>query len=68
MSPFSFYVRLKIACEDTLHMISDDYYNHTILRFSIIFGFSGKTIFDLAFNLLTAKAVCDNKITLFGGD
>jgi len=39
-----------------------------ILRFATIYGLSGRSRFDLVVNLLSAKAVTDGKITLFGGD
>ena len=33
-----------------------------------VFGFSPRPRFDLVVNTLTAKAICDGKITVFGGD
>ena len=39
-----------------------------ILRFSTIFGLSGRTRFDLVVNLLTAKACFDQHITVMGGE
>jgi nucleoside-diphosphate-sugar epimerase len=40
----------------------------TLLRFGTIYGLSGRTRFDLVINLLTAKALVEGKITVFGGD
>jgi len=48
--------------------MSDTTFSPTILRFSTIFGLSGRTRFDLVVNLLTAKAVKEGQITVFGGD
>jgi nucleoside-diphosphate-sugar epimerase len=38
------------------------------LRFGTIYGLSGRTRFDLVVNLLTAQAVFDKEIHIFGGD
>jgi nucleoside-diphosphate-sugar epimerase len=38
------------------------------LRFGTIYGLSGRTRFDLVVNLLSAKAVVEGEITIFGGD
>ena len=43
-------------------------FSPTCLRFSTIYGLSGRTRFDLVVNLLTAKAVMDGEITIQGGD
>ena len=38
------------------------------MRFATIYGVSGRTRFDLVVNLLTAKAVRDGLITVYGAD
>ena len=48
--------------------MADDVFAPVILRFGTIYGFSGRTRFDLVINLLTAKAIVEGKITVFGGD
>jgi nucleoside-diphosphate-sugar epimerase len=48
--------------------MADDRFAPVILRFGTIYGLSGRTRFDLVINLLTAKAVIDNEITIYGGD
>ena len=48
--------------------MANDRFQPTILRFSTIYGLSGRTRFDLVVNLLTAKAKLEGKITVFGGD
>lgn len=68
LNPVSLYARTKIACERILRGMADDKFSPVFLRFSTIFGLSGRTRFDLVVNLLTAKAVFDKEITLFGGD
>ncbi len=68
LNPVSLYARTKIACEEALTQMQDDQMSVVILRFGTIYGFSGRTRFDLVVNLLTAKAVIDGEITVFGGD
>ena len=68
LNPVSLYAKSKIASEEVLEKMSDDDFNPVILRFGTIYGFSGRTRFDLVVNLLTAKAIVDQKITLYGGD
>jgi len=46
----------------------DENFRPTILRLSTVFGLSYRPRFDLVVNLLTAKALKENKITIFGGD
>lgn len=68
VNPISLYARTKVASEKVLLRLSDANFSPTILRFGTVYGFSGRTRFDLVVNLLTAKAVHDNVITLYGGD
>lgn len=68
LNPVSLYARSKIASEEVLHKLRSDNFSVVILRFGTIYGLSGRTRFDLVVNLLTAKAVVDKKITVFGGD
>ncbi len=68
LNPVSLYARTKIACEQVLLSMANDRFSPVILRFSTIYGLSGRTRFDLVVNLLTAKAKFDKKITLYGGD
>ena len=68
LNPVSLYARSKIACERILLEMQDDKFRPTILRFGTVFGLSGRTRFDLVVNLLTAKAIVDGKITVFGED
>lgn len=68
LHPVSLYARSKIASEKVLRDMASDTFCPTCLRFGTIYGFSGRTRFDLVVNLLTAKACIDKKITLYGGD
>jgi len=67
LNPVSLYARSKIASERVLMQMADDRFAPVILRFSTIYGLSGRTRFDLVINLLTAKAITEGKITVFGG-
>ncbi len=67
LHPVSLYARSKIASEKVLLKMADDRFAPIILRFSTIYGMSGRPRFDLVVNLLTAKAVVDGEITIFGG-
>jgi len=68
LSPVSLYARSKIASEKVLSKMADDHFAPVILRLGTIYGLSGRTRFDLVINLLTAKAIVENEITVFGGD
>lgn len=66
--PISLYGHTKLASEKVLLGMANDQFRPSIVRFSTIYGLSGRTRFDLVVNLLTAKAKIDGKITVFGGD
>ena len=68
LHPVSIYARSKIASEQVLTSMATSQFGPTSLRFGTIYGLSGRTRFDLVVNLLTAKAVVDGRITIFGGD
>jgi nucleoside-diphosphate-sugar epimerase len=68
LNPVSLYARSKIAGEQILMELADESFAPTILRFGTIFGFSGRARFDLVINLLTAKALLDRQITVYGGN
>ena len=60
--PVSHYGNTKLAAERVLREMADQRFAPTILRFATIYGFSGRTRFDLVVNLLTAKAKIDGKL------
>jgi len=66
--PVSMYARSKIASEQVLTSLADASFGPTSLRFGTIYGLSGRTRFDLVINLLTAKAIIEGTITIFGGN
>ena len=68
LNPVSLYAVTKLASERVLMDLASENFSPTCLRFSTIFGLSGRTRFDLVVNLLTAKALMDGKITIEGGD
>ncbi len=68
VNPISLYGRTKLAAEQGLLRMADESFAPTVLRFSTIYGFSGRTRFDLVVNLLTAMAKIDGRITIHGGD
>ncbi len=68
LNPVSLYARSKIASERVLMSMASENFAPTYLRFGTIYGLSGRTRFDLVVNLLTAKALFDKQITVFGGD
>lgn len=68
LNPVSLYARSKIASENVLLTMRDSTFQPVILRFGTIYGLSGRTRFDLVVNLLTAKALVEGVITVFGKD
>ena len=68
LNPVSIYARSKVASERVLMSMASPTFQPTLLRFGTIYGLSGRTRFDLVVNLLTAKAVVDRRITIFGGN
>ncbi len=68
LNPVSLYARSKIACENMLLAMMSTDFQPVILRFGTIYGLSGRTRFDLVVNLLSAKAIVDGLITVYGSD
>lgn len=68
LNPVSLYARTKIGSEQVLLNLTDDRFAPVILRFATVYGLSPRPRFDLVINLLAAKAVCEKRITIFGGD
>ena len=68
VKPISLYGHTKLASERVLLSMAGNRFQPTVLRFSTIYGLSGRTRFDLVVNLLAAKAKLEGKITVFGGD
>jgi nucleoside-diphosphate-sugar epimerase len=66
--PISLYGHTKLASERVLLEEAGGGFAPTVLRFATIYGFSGRTRFDLVVNLLTAKARLEGEITIHGGN
>jgi nucleoside-diphosphate-sugar epimerase len=66
--PVSVYARTKVDSEAALGSLAVDGFCPVILRFATFYGLSPRPRFDLAVNLLAAKAFTDCEITIFGGD
>lgn len=72
LNPVSLYAKSKIDSEQII-LNSANYFDRNritpvILRFATVFGWSRRMRFDIVVNLLTAKAVIDKEITIYGGD
>ncbi|NQT81108.1 MAG: NAD-dependent epimerase/dehydratase family protein [Candidatus Aminicenantes bacterium] len=67
LNPASLYARSKIEAEKAILSITDSFFAPTIMRISTAFGQSYRPRFDLVVNLLTAKAIKEEKITIFNG-
>ena len=68
LNPVSLYARCKVESERAILAIKDDYFSPVILRLATVYGLSYRPRFDLVVNLLTAKAVIEKKIKIFGGE
>lgn len=74
LNPLSLYAESKAESERIIqHSTRDEIANAegltpTILRLGTIFGWSRRMRFDLAVNILTAKAVLEDDIPVYGGD
>jgi nucleoside-diphosphate-sugar epimerase len=67
LQPISLYAQSKLASEKVLMQLANEFFSPVILRFGTVYGLSGRTRFDLVVNLLTARALVDKRITMFGG-
>jgi len=68
LHPLSLYANTKVAAEKAVLSRRRKGFAPVVLRFGTAFGTSYRERFDLVVNLLTAKAVRDGQITIFGGD
>lgn len=68
LNPVSLYAVTKLASEKVIMEMASDTFSPTCLRFSTIYGLSGRSRFDLVVNLLSAKALVESAITVQGGD
>ena len=68
LNPVSLYANTKIAAEQALLAIHDATFTPIIMRFATAYGHSYRPRFDLAVNVMTAKAVKEGQITIHGGE
>lgn len=67
LNPVSLYARTRVLSENVLFDRACDV-EPVVLRLATVFGLSPRMRFDLVVNTLTARAVVDGKIAIFGGD
>ncbi|MGZ5004553.1 MAG: NAD-dependent epimerase/dehydratase family protein [Chthoniobacterales bacterium] len=68
LAPVSLYAKMKINSEQVILKMLNGNFSPCIFRLGTVFGLSYRPRFDLVVNTLTAKAVCDRKIDIFGGN
>jgi nucleoside-diphosphate-sugar epimerase len=67
LNPVSLYARTRVLSENLLFDRRGDV-EPVVLRLSTVFGLSARMRFDLVVNTLTARAVLQRKIGVFGGN
>lgn len=67
LHPVSIYAETRILSEEYI-LSKQELISPVILRLSTVFGLSPRMRFDLAINIMTAKAVSNSVIDVFGGD
>lgn len=65
--PLTLYNKFKGLCEPILFKYSDKNFETVIFRPATLCGYSPRQRFDLSVNVLTANAIVNNKILVFGG-
>ncbi|HXX44011.1 MAG TPA: NAD(P)-dependent oxidoreductase [Candidatus Acidoferrales bacterium] len=68
LNPISLYARSKIASERVLLAMANEHFAPTCLRLATLYGLSRRTRFDLAVNVMTARAVLEGIILIAGGE
>ncbi len=68
LNPVSLYANTKIAAEGALLDMQDATFAPVIMRFATAYGHSYRPRYDLAVNVMTAKAVKEGQITIHGGE
>lgn len=67
LHPQSVYAESKVRAEHHLLSVRDQSFTPCILRFATVYGLSPRMRFDLAVNVMTAKAVLSKDIVVHGG-
>jgi nucleoside-diphosphate-sugar epimerase len=68
LNPITDYSRFKADCERVLEEYQDPDFVTVIVRPATVCGYSPRQRLDLIVNILTAHAVSNGRITVFGGD
>lgn len=68
LEPLSLYAKTKRQSEELLLQASNGDAAPCILRLGTVFGLSPRPRFDLVVNTMTARALQEGKITVFGGN
>jgi len=67
INPVSLYAETKLRSEEAILSKAEPPLAVTIFRLATVFGFSYRPRFDLVVNILTARALEDGEISIFGG-
>lgn len=67
LNPVSLYAETKLRSEEAILNQAEPPLSVTIFRLATVFGFSYRPRFDLVVNTLTARALQDGEISIFGG-
>jgi nucleoside-diphosphate-sugar epimerase/CBS domain-containing protein len=67
LNPVSLYAETKLRSEEAILSKAEPPLAVTIFRLATVFGFSYRPRFDLVVNVLTARALQDGEISIFGG-
>ena len=67
LNPVSLYAETRLRSEEAILNRAEPPLAVTMLRLATVFGFSYRPRFDLVVNILTARALEDSEISIFGG-
>lgn len=67
INPVSLYAETKLRSEEAILSKAEPPLAVTMFRLATVFGFSYRPRFDLVVNILTARALEDSEISIFGG-
>lgn len=67
LNPVSLYAETRLRSEEALLNQAEPPLAVTMFRLATVFGFSYRPRFDLVVNILTARALIDGEISVFGG-
>lgn len=68
LAPTELYAESRVNAEHALTRVAGPRFRPTVLRFGTVYGWSPRTRFDLVVNLLTARALRDRAVSIFGGE